>query len=692
MSMQGTAFLLHSATMEASSDGSQSSKQLRKGTRSCLECRKRKVRCIWPTTAPNCHACTARNVSCTQQTYDTVPRNATRRKTTTMRQRIAELETTITLIANRLKDRDLYVDEILEDIDLDAIKAASFARGAGKLPLDHTTFSGLNISDDLDADVEQTPFYTFFESNFLGIEKAKSGATTPGTTFSVRSTYVHERDRLLMKRVEKMAPSGELAREIVQESCLTLGLLRSGFAELPCMFSNSFDQAGLQSLRPWIIDSFTLGAPARLCKVLVLLAACIQQLPPSVKGPRPCTQGVPLEVLQKQYMDAADAFLAPDDGLVSTLDGIECLMSQVTFYLHAGLPRKAWVRFRRAATFAQLLDPTSVCSSPRLLGIWMQLWQSDKTLSLLLGLPYMLTPENVPLDSRNLPPRILYAFELGRIGMRVIDRNLARSRDTDHIDAVALEEELSQCKKLMPSELETMARDSNTPIEARFGANTINFWFHSLRNLIHLPVALKRDGMAPNELSEHAALESSMEMLRIYQILRNPKSPMLRQCDMLDFQAMTAALIITHLLLSQPTLFDPQEVEQSWQKIYDTVELMKTVGQYMPDSVAAQAAFLLRDVTGLRDRSGNCEDFVISLPYFGQLHVRHQTASSQMGSSNDDQSSYPPPIDAAADFLAFDDPWFHNSMDWVGEGDWASTIDFSLLDGWQWPGDEFEEL
>jgi hypothetical protein len=607
-----------------------------------------------------------------------------------MRQRIAELETTVNQIVERLNDLNLDVDEILKDIDLEAGSAVIVERDREKQSLNYTKFSKLSVSDDLETEVEKTPYFCFFDNNILGIEKAVFDATDSTISPDRRSSFVSDKYHILIQRLETIAPSRQLVHAIVQESCLTLGILRSSFAELQCMFSGSTDDPGWQFLRSWIIESFHSNDPARVCKVLILLAACIQQLPPGQQIGR-LRLRTPLAVLQKQYMDAADAFLAPDDGILGTVGGLECLLSQVTFYLHAGLPRKAWVLFRRAATFAQLLSPSSTCSDTRLLRIWMQLWQIDKSLSLLLGLPYMLMPSNVPLNASSLPPQALFAFELGKIGARVIDRNLAGWQSMVFKDTIELDEDLNECMSLMAPQFWSPPSAPGIPVEAMFATNTIHFWCHSLRNLIHMPFALNRDEHAQREFSEQSSFGSSKEMLRIYKILRDPERPILRQCDMLDFQAMTAALMVIHLLLENSMTLDTQQAEQDWQTIYDVVDLMKAVGQDMPDSVAAQAALLLHDVAGLRDSSVDREGFHVSLPYFGRLYVRHRYVAHMPPKQDNEMASYATP-DAAANYLTFDDFSFHDSMEWLGDQDWTSTINFSLLDNWQWSGDEFGDL
>jgi hypothetical protein len=603
-----------------------------------------------------------------------------------MRQRIDELQTTISQIVRRLKDSDFDVEKILQGIDLQAGSAAIVGRESLEKQTSETAFSRLSILDDLDTGVEQTPFVSFFESNILGIEKARFDTNSQNHSNepfnSINGKYTS-----LMRRLEPLAPSQQLVSTIVQETCLTLSFLRSSFAELQRELSADSDESAMQSLRVWIVESFHSNDPARLCKALLLLVACIQQLRPNQPVGSLGVE-VSMGALQKQYMDAADAFLTPDEGLVGSIDGVECLLFLVAFYLHAGLPRKAWILFRRAASFAQVWCSPTVCEDSRVLSIWMQLWQVDRSLSLLLGLPYMLNDFNVPLDVRCLPARLAFAFELGKIGAQVIDRNRTALNDMVYRETIQLEENLTKCKDLMPAEFWSIPPQNTMSTDSALATNTVHFWYHTLRQLIHLPFALNRRGLMQHELSRRAALESSREMLRIYQSLRNPKWPLLRQCDMLDFQALTAALIIIHFYFDGSLTAGMDDRQKDWQMIEDIFNLMHAVRQEMPDSVAAQATRLLEDVIEFHDSPLRDEDYYISLPYFGRLNVRHRPKDSL---NDHPETASCHEGDAESRSSDWNDLSFHGNMDSFDQ-DWTSSIDFSLLDGWRWSGDMIEDL
>ena len=59
----------NSADMSTLSEVTGSQKRVRKGTHSCVECRRRKRRCIWPSEADKCASCATQGNRCFEQTY-----------------------------------------------------------------------------------------------------------------------------------------------------------------------------------------------------------------------------------------------------------------------------------------------------------------------------------------------------------------------------------------------------------------------------------------------------------------------------------------------------------------------------------------------------------------------------------------------------------------------------------------------
>lgn len=167
---------------------------------------------------------------------------------------------------------------------------------------------------------------------------------------------------------------------------------------------------------------------ATVTKVLLCLASCTQQLPANFNLGSAIIPA-PLETLQNYYIESAEAFLGPDEGIIGTIDGLECVLAQFRYYLNFGIPRKAWVILRRAIAFTQLLSETHRYTSDDQLksrkeSLCFQVWLVVKCLSLLLGLPYAV--HSLPCKIQDISgedSKTQFFFRLGTIARRVIDRN-----------------------------------------------------------------------------------------------------------------------------------------------------------------------------------------------------------------------------------------------------------------------------
>ena len=602
---------------------SQPAKKLRKGTHSCLECRRRKIRCIWPPESEECYACIARKLTCVEQTYGAIPR-APFPKTKRMRQRIGELEGTVNQIVERLDNLGLDTTEILKDLDLELQPPSKLGACPSSTSLAASHFDKLRISEDLSSDMGNAPLFDLFDNDILCPEEMGSNSIAQFQTVCSGRSSITGRYGRIMRHLRTLVPSTQTVDTVLRHSHLSICMLGKSFAEIQCLGPYGSKNSRLESLRNWMIESLTSENIASLPKVLICLATCIQQLPSGIQIDSSSLQ-VPLELLHIHYMDCAEAILSPDDGLVGSIEGVDCLLTQVRFYLNAGLPRKAWVIFRRAATFAQLLGTQRQCFSDKepdmhKIGLWLQLSQIDKSLSLLLGLPYMIAEFPFKMGSDPdahpaLPPKLLFMLRLGEIAKRVIDHNSQGQTNLSSSETLKLNQDLEQCKSLMSSSWWDTVSDSEMAIDTIYETSILKFWFHNLRDYIHLPFVLKYSTNPQYRYNAYVAMQSSREMIQIYQILRDFNPPILRLCNAMDFQVLTAALIIMLNLLENSAISDPKQQEQDWQTIYSLTYTMNRVAQDMPNSVAAQAARLLEDLSKLRyDLAGSNETFHVVVP------------------------------------------------------------------------------
>jgi hypothetical protein len=98
--------------------------------------------------------------------------------------------------------------------------------------------------------------------------------------------------------------------------------------------------------------------PVVIALTLLYLAICIQQLPPVFDATRlQLYKGsTTVEALADNYISKVADWVTSKDDLISTIEGLECLLLQEFFHISAENIRLAWLSSRRALAIAQLLD------------------------------------------------------------------------------------------------------------------------------------------------------------------------------------------------------------------------------------------------------------------------------------------------------------------------------------------------
>lgn len=248
-------------------------------------------------------------------------------------------------------------------------------------------------------------------------------------------------------------------------------------------------------------------------------------------------------------------------------------------------------------------------------------------------------------------------------------------------------------------------------LDALFELCTIKMRFYSLRNHIHLPFVLRNSPDRKYHFSTMMALESSRKMIEVYNVLRDTRRPVLRLCNLVDFHALTAALIIILLLLGDSSIYSMDQHEEDWQLIYSLIRAMNHAALAVPNSVAAQAAQLLEEISKLRyDVSRSHQTFHAVVPYFGEIKIRRRDESHFSTQGHSVPATLLPaadsvipvsldPVEAAPypgnELLLFDynnfDFSLENSQRWPGpDEEWTSMVDYTLQDGWNWDWNDTE--
>lgn len=294
--------------------------------------------------------------------------------------------------------------------------------------------------------------------------------------------------------------------------------------------------------------------PVLIARKMVTLALVLQTIPASSSDQLDEKLSRSCEDIMSRLVKTARKLVTRDDELISSLDGLECLMLEGLYENHMGNLRRSWLITRRSVMIAQILGlnrgiaPLSVDDDtvePD--DLWFRVLSFDRYLCLMLGLPQTSTNEAFAsaeiLESSPANTRmqrlccVASGLLLGRNTTDLYDRRL-----TDKIDEI-----LQDSSTSMPAQwwvAPGLAPDVGFPIRS----NDHLMHFHLLLQL-HLPYLLcssKEDGW---EYHRMTAVTASREILtRFLNVHRAPRARhYCRGIDLIAFMSCTA-LSLAHLL------------------------------------------------------------------------------------------------------------------------------------------------
>lgn len=120
------------------------------------------------------------------------------------------------------------------------------------------------------------------------------------------------------------------------------------------------------------------GSPINIANTLLYLASSLQQLDPEFDSTQ-LKLYPSVESRMERYVCAVQALVTSDDELISSMDGIKCLVLQATYHSNAGNPRRAWLNIRKAMNIGQLMGlhlPSCTIRGGR--DMWTKVVQGDR--------------------------------------------------------------------------------------------------------------------------------------------------------------------------------------------------------------------------------------------------------------------------------------------------------------------------
>lgn len=393
-------------------------------------------------------------------------------------------------------------------------------------------------------------------------------------------------------------------------------------------------------------------APADIAKAIVCLSLSVMQAPPNFD----------FNILQKpldpeeftaRCTAVVDRLVVRDDDLAATLPGIETQMLLSKYHTHKGRLRKAWLVNRRAIEFAHLAGmhlstrssrPSDVLFERRL-KIWCSLATSDRTLSLMLGLPYEIADAFFLPQIRNRLKSSdsgseQYMLRIGVITGHMIDRN-QNPAEMCLESTLRLDQELMNVWESLPNSFSGLEPGSGERLEHFYERVALQFMPQVLRTIIHMPIMLKYPHDPRFGYCHRKAIESAREGLAMYKVLRSITRSYL--CKVIDFLSFTMAmLLIVHLIgHSEESPEHSKTQDQSdWQLVGEVAGILRQAVDQSGSSVAAESAHILGEIFDNRDQERNWSATTckVTVPYFGTIIVGARSKLSR--SKNGEQESH----------------------------------------------------
>jgi hypothetical protein len=586
-------------------------RKVRKGTQSCWECRRRKVRCIFSArTNSACDDCTRRKTTCVSQEC---------------------FEPLSPLSPHGTAQLDVRLNRVEE-----LVRQLSHPHRSGPSnlvgPSPHVVANDTDVTVSISSDQNTSQA----DSNDILSDQTKPQKLGP----------IHSFDSVGRKHSQRTADEfRELKCEMIAVwpsqadldliCALSIGLsshLHCGMCRPP--------RKSLGGETPSIVDLLRLppmeAHPVLFARKLLVLGTFLQgAVPSSVKAME--KQGFQPRQIMDRVVDTAIKFVTTRDELLGSVEAIECIMLEAMYHNYNGHLHRSWMATRRAIAAAQSMALHRGIASPSLKFLefnarkdfdldhmTFRLAEMDAYLSIMLGL------QRSSLETRHIVCEKALAAcipveRMQRIHYIVQERIISRSESSDFditethkIDQVlrAAAAEMSPRWWLTPN----LAPDDTDETKIMRDTSRImdQFSHYHLLIRLHLPYVLSPDRR--HDYSKAVAINTSRELLNRFLDFRasNPAHYYCRGSDFLAFIA-TTILCILHIKSSgsapnRPTGDLPESTGFGFlahSRLSDrglmeqTLEVIESMYEPGTDAISTRISRTLRDLLSVESNASD---------------------------------------------------------------------------------------
>ncbi|KAH6658715.1 hypothetical protein BKA67DRAFT_513461 [Truncatella angustata] len=583
---------------------------MRLGTKSCSECRRRKVRCIFRGEAKQCASCQLHDTACQPQVPTAMtehpPHSDLEARLSTLESlffrlcKAAGLESgpgagtnDIDILGLILIDR-LQISRNSCSADQKVPSDAELDDGLGRSLEVHTFPEGLGS----DTDLKTQHVLEFHKSN---IRKWLPSAAD--MSWILEST--HQYWALWPLHPSQLSPSKTLSVSVVS-------------------IASSFMDESLKSAEPTIV-----------ARALAWFALCVQQVPKVTTHRLSAALPSPAELIST-YVDTAKSLLDLSCTSGHLLVRLLCHVLQARCYVNMGRPRMAWQSIRNAVdqgTLSGLHDERNHTDIERV-KIWATILGYDRQLSLIIGVPYAISEAHLPNPSLGTPVEAVIMHNISLLSGRIIDRNQCHNT-LSYAATLKLDEEAENLRDMIPSEWWIMNAGDRLALETFHTRQVSKMYYFQLKMQIHLPYMLRAATDKKYEYSRVSVLEAVKGTIYCYkERQRHPEGANV-MCFLVDFLAFSAGIILITDLLSDRQLSTPEAKPEDWTLISGLICELKHVSHTLNHPVARQSVQILSYLFSAFNGTYQGPDIYEAIvPYFGRVCIRRPQPQTQNNSPN----------------------------------------------------------
>ncbi|KAK2615535.1 hypothetical protein N8I77_002282 [Diaporthe amygdali] len=662
-------------------------RKIRKGTKSCWECRKRKIKCQFDSPEDAvCVGCKQRETACRSQEFDDsdVP-EAGQKPDPPLAKRLDRLEQMMERIVDRIVPDD--ADNAGPSSNQHPHSRRSRSASTNER---HVRAGRISSPDGLEAsNTRDGPIAALLAmQNDIGGPSESAPHSTPVLTSAESATSTFP--IVSTPKEDSTEPSTRSGREMPSPKhfwvCTTLraiipkpGVLRAIVTASPgapyiaaLCYSDAERQDGkVEPASNWAVVPPVSSHPLILARKALQILICVQQLPPTFDW-----SALGLEFSQAESirrLDTTCLLVTSNDELVGYAEGIECLILHGYYQVNAGSLRKAWLTFRRAMSMAQIMgidrghsaafrscdpkgDPTR---RPSATTLWHRLVFSDRYLSLLLGLPVGSHGEDSVYEAERPRATFVERLEWAHTiySTKILRRNHSQHRPraqitqdpTPHEYALTqeIDLDLEAAAKAMPfgwweePKLDPFASlDTLWEATARIICQMHHF---TLLILLHVPYMLHEPCSSRYDHSKKQCLTAARELLSRFISFRN-LNVSAYSCRRVDYAALIAAMTLCLSYLGRRKGEVWERTRGDRELVESTRRRMEHVAGLTDDSLSKEAVGIIEQLAPIIEKAAgklsarDRKEMHFNVPYLGSINIKMANNNQSTTWQNHQQS------------------------------------------------------